>query len=58
MTRSHRKGWLRTIIGEYFYFFRTYRMWWLIPAVLVMILLGGLVVISGTQSALLIYALF
>ena len=55
---KRRRGWLATTVGEFIYFFKTYRMWWLIPVVLAVILLGGLVIVGGTQSALLIYALF
>ena len=49
-----RKG----LLAEYVYFFKTYRMWWLLPIVMVIVVLGALVVLTGTQGALLIYALF
>jgi len=58
MTNARRKKWIRTIAGEYIYFFKTYGMWWLIPVVVVMTALAGLLLISGSQAALFIYALF
>lgn len=48
----------RGLLAEYVYFFRTYKMWWLVPVVMVIIVLGALVVMTGSQGALLIYALF
>jgi hypothetical protein len=48
----------RGLLAEYAYFFKTYKMWWLLPIIMVTIILGALVVMTGTQGALLIYALF
>ncbi len=48
----------RGLLAEYVYFFRTYKMWWLVPVVMVIVVLGALIVMTGTQGALLIYALF
>jgi hypothetical protein len=48
----------RSIWSEYVYFIRTYRMWWLVP---LLILIGGLgifVVLASSKGGLLIYALF
>ena len=47
-----------SLIGEYVYFLRTYRMWWLLPVFAAMVILGVLVVLGGSKAALLIYALF
>jgi len=52
--RPRRRG----LLAEYLYFFRTYRMWWLVPVILVTGILGTLVVVGGSKAALLIYALF
>lgn len=48
----------RSIWSEYFYFVRTYRMWWLVPLFLLIGILGIFVVVAGTKGSLLIYALF
>ena len=46
------------LIGEYIYFLKTYRMWWLLPVFAAVMILGVLVVVGGAKGALLIYALF
>lgn len=48
----------RGLLSEYLYFLKTYRMWWLLPILGLIAVLGALVMLSGTQGALLIYALF
>ncbi len=48
----------RGLISEYLYFFRTYKMWWLLPVIVTVVGLGGLVILSGTKGGLMIYALF
>ena len=48
----------RSLLSEYAYFIRTYRMWWLVPVFLLIAALGAFVVIAGTKGSLLIYALF
>ena len=48
----------RGILGEYFYFLRTYKMWWLLPVFTVITVFGVLIVLAGSKAALLIYALF
>jgi hypothetical protein len=48
----------RGLVSEYLYFLKTYRMWWLLPILGLVAILGALVVLSGSQGALLIYALF
>ena len=47
-----------SILSEYVYFLRTYRMWWLIPVFAAVTILGLLVILGGTKAGLLIYALF
>jgi hypothetical protein len=48
----------RGILGEYWYFLKTYKSWWLLPLFGLILLVGFLVVLGGTQAGLLIYALF
>jgi len=48
----------RGLLSEYLYFLKTYRMWWLVPVLVLVAVMGALVMLSGTQGALLIYALF
>jgi hypothetical protein len=48
----------RGLLSEYVYFLKIYKMWWLLPILGVIALMGTLVMLSGTQGALLIYALF
>jgi hypothetical protein len=47
-----------SILSEYLYFLRTYRMWWLMPVFAAITILGILVILGGTKAGLLIYALF
>jgi hypothetical protein len=44
--------------GELVDFLRTSKKWWLTPIVVMMVLLGVLVVLSGTGAAPFIYTLF
>lgn len=46
------------IIGEILAFLRHTRKWWLTPIILVLLLIGVLVVLSGTAAAPFIYTLF
>ncbi len=48
----------RGLLSEMVYFFLKYKMWWLVPVVCIVLLLGLLVVLSGAQGVFLIYALF
>jgi hypothetical protein len=48
----------RGMLGEYLYFLKTYKKWWLAPVIATILILGVLVTIGGTQGALMIYALF
>lgn len=46
------------LLGEYMYFLKTYKAWWLLPVFALVFVLGLLVVMGGSQAAMLIYALF
>lgn len=46
------------LLGEYMYFLKTYKAWWLLPVFALVSVLGLLVVMGGSQAAMLIYALF
>ena len=46
------------IVGEFWYFLRTNKKWWLVPILLFMLLFGGLMLLSGTAVAPFIYTLF
>ena len=54
---QHSQG-RRSLLSEYVYFLKTYKMWWLLPMFGLVALLGAVVLLSGSQGALLIYALF
>lgn len=47
-----------SIWSEYVYFIRTYRMWWLVPLILLIGVLGAFVILAGSSGTMLIYALF
>lgn len=44
--------------GEFWYFLRTNKKWWLLPIVAILVLFGILVFLSGTAAAPFIYTLF
>lgn len=46
------------LIRELWGFLRTNKKWWLLPIFLVLLLLGALILLSGTGLAPLIYTLF
>lgn len=46
------------IIAEFVDFLRYNKKWWLIPVVVVLLLVTGLVILSGTALAPFIYTLF
>ena len=46
------------ILGELWSFLRHNKRWWMTPIILVLMLLGVLVVLSGTGMAPFIYTLF
>ncbi len=46
------------ILSEYWYFLNAHKAWWLLPILLLILVVGVLVVVAGSQSALLMYTLF
>jgi hypothetical protein len=51
---SHRSN----IAGEFWYFLRNNKKWWLLPIVTILVAFGVLVFLSGTAAAPFIYTLF
>jgi hypothetical protein len=47
-----------TLIREFIDFLREYRLWWLTPLVVVLLLLTGLVFLGGTAAAPFIYPIW
>ena len=45
-------------LGEFWYFLKRTRNWWLAPIIFLLLIVGGLLVLSGTAIAPLIYTLF
>jgi len=45
-------------LGEFAYFLRRSRKWWMTPIVILLLLVGALLVMAGTSVGPLIYALF
>ncbi|HXG11720.1 MAG TPA: DUF5989 family protein [Gemmataceae bacterium] len=46
------------IVSEFWYFLRQNKKWWLLPILVVLVLMGLLMVLSGTAAAPFIYTLF
>lgn len=46
------------ILTEYIYFLKVYKMWWLFPVFMLILVLGLVVLLGGSEVALTIYALF
>lgn len=46
------------LIGEFVYFLKTSKKWWLMPILAVLLVFGVLVFLSGTAAAPFIYTLF
>ena len=46
------------LAGEVLTFLRQNRKWWLLPLIVVLVLVGGLIVLSSTAVAPFIYTLF
>jgi hypothetical protein len=44
--------------GEFWYFLRNNKKWWLLPIVTILVVFGILVFLSGTAAAPFIYTLF
>jgi hypothetical protein len=47
-----------SLVGEFWTFLKQNKKWWLIPMLLVMLVLAGLVLFSGSPVAPFIYTLF
>jgi hypothetical protein len=45
-------------VGEFWYFLKRTRNWWMAPIIFLLLLVGGLLVLSSTALAPLIYTLF
>ena len=46
------------LLGEFVYFLKTSKKWWLLPIVVILVAFGVLVFLSGTAAAPFIYTLF
>jgi hypothetical protein len=46
------------LFGEFWYFLRHNKLWWLTPIIVVMLVLSILIIVGGTGAAPLIYTLF
>jgi hypothetical protein len=46
------------LLGEFWEFLKHNKKWWLLPIVTVLLLLGVLIILSGTAAAPFIYTLF
>ena len=45
-------------LGELWGFLRANKKWWLLPIIVVLVLMGALIILSGTAVAPFIYTLF
>ena len=46
------------VLGEFWYFLKQSKKWWLLPIVIVLVGLGLLIALSGSAAAPFIYTLF
>jgi len=46
------------LLGDFWDFLRTNKKWWLLPILVVLLLFGLLILLSGTAAAPFIYTLF
>jgi hypothetical protein len=53
--QSQREG---NIFGEFWYFLKQNKKWWLLPILVIVFAFGVLVFVSGTAAAPFIYTLF
>jgi drug/metabolite transporter superfamily protein YnfA len=53
-----RAGQSTGLAAEFWHFLRNSKKWWLLPIVVVLMLFGVLVLLSGTAAAPFIYTLF
>jgi hypothetical protein len=47
-----------SIVREFWDFLRTSKKWWITPIVVILLLFGALILLSGTAAAPFIYTLF
>ena len=47
-----------SIVGEFVYFLKTNKKYWMIPLLLALLGLGALIILGGTSAAPFIYTLF
>ncbi len=47
-----------SFLGDFWFFLRENKKWWLIPLIIILLALGALLVLSGTVVAPFIYTLF
>ncbi len=48
----------QSLFGEFIDFLKTNKKWWLAPIILILLLLSGLLFLSGSAAAPFIYSLF
>jgi hypothetical protein len=46
------------LVGDFIYFLKNNKKWWLIPLILILVLVGVLVIVGSTAAAPFIYTLF
>jgi len=56
--KAARSGRQTHMAAEFWYFLRHSKKWWLTPIILVLLMFGVLVFLSGTAAAPFIYTLF
>lgn len=47
-----------SLLGETFYYLRTTKRWWMLPMIVLFLMFGAVVALSGTAAAPFIYTLF
>jgi hypothetical protein len=52
------RGKSTSILGEFFYFLKTNKKYWMIPILLALVILGTLIILGSTAAAPFIYTLF
>jgi hypothetical protein len=51
-------GTRQSVVGDFWYFLRSSKKWWLLPVLAMLFLFGALMLLSGTAAAPFIYTLF
>jgi len=46
------------LFGDFIYFLKNNKKWWLVPLILILVLVGVLVIVGSTAAAPFIYTLF